>query len=129
MKSAYVLLATAAIFASAACNAENKAGSSPSAPIEAIKAPNGDWSKLVSRTPEGGYLMGNPKADVKLVEFGSMSCPHCAEFEEKGAQKLINDYVKTGRVSYEFRNFVRDPLDITDLDDHPMRRARIVSSN
>ena len=113
MKSAYVLLATAAIFASAACNAENKTGSSPSAPIEAIKAPNGDWSKLVSRTPEGGFLMGNPKADVKLVEFGSMSCSHCAEFEEKGGEKLINDYVKTGRVSYEFRNFVRDPLDIT----------------
>lgn len=113
MKSVYVLLAATAIFASAACNAE-KAGSSAAAPkIEAIKAPNGDWSKLVSRTPEGGYLMGNPKADVKLVEYGSMTCPHCAEFEEKGGEKLINDYVKTGRVSYEFRNFVRDPLDIT----------------
>ena len=112
MKSAYVLLAAAAIFASAACNAENKSGSSPSASIEAIKAPNGDWTKLVSRTPEGGYLMGNPNADVKLVEFGSMTCPHCAEFAEQADQKLVNDYVKTGRVSFEFRNFVRDPYDL-----------------
>jgi protein-disulfide isomerase len=114
MKSAYVLLAAAAILASAACNAEN--GSNASAkntPIKAIKAPNGDWSKLVSRTDAGGYLMGNPNADVKLIEFGSLTCPHCAEFDEKGADKLVNDYVKTGRVSWEFRNFVRDPFDLT----------------
>lgn len=112
MKPAYVLLATAAIFASAACNAE-KGTTNASGPIEAVAAPNnGDWSKMVVRTPEGGYLMGNPDADVKLIEFGSMTCPHCAEFEEQGGEKLINDYVKTGRVSYEFRNFVRDPFDL-----------------
>ncbi|GAA4753482.1 hypothetical protein GCM10023264_20730 [Sphingomonas daechungensis] len=118
MKSAYVLLAAAAILASAACNADNGANasgssSSSNAPIKAIKAPNGDWSKLVSRTAEGGYVMGNPNADVKLIEFGSLTCPHCAEFDEKGADKLVNDFVKTGRVSWEFRNFVRDPFDLT----------------
>jgi protein-disulfide isomerase len=114
MKSAYVMLAAAAIFASAACNAEKGTkASAGNEPIKAIKAPNGDWTKLVSRTDAGGYVMGNPNADVKLVEFGSMSCPHCAEFDEKGSETLINKYVKTGRVSYEFRNFVRDPLDLT----------------
>jgi len=114
MKSAYVMLAAAAIFASAACNAEKGSNASTNdAPIKAIKAPNGDWSKLVSKTDAGGYVMGNPNADVKLVEFGSMSCPHCAAFDAEGSEKLINDYVKTGRVSYEFRNFVRDPLDLT----------------
>lgn len=114
MKSAYVMLAAAAIFASAACNAEK--GSNASAnntPIKAIKAPNGDWAKLVSRTAEGGYVMGNPNADVKLIEFGSLTCPHCAAFDAEGADKLVNDYVKTGRVSWEFRNFVRDPFDLT----------------
>jgi hypothetical protein len=73
MKPAYVLLATAAIFASAACNAEQGASGNSSAPIEAVAAPNGgDWTKTVVATPEGGFLMGNPNADVKLVEFGSM---------------------------------------------------------
>ena len=56
--------------------------------------------------------MGNPKADVKLIEFGSMTCPHCAEFEEQHGEQLIGTYVKSGRVSYEFRNFVRDPFDL-----------------
>jgi protein-disulfide isomerase len=114
MKSAYVMLAAAAIFASAACNAEKGTNASTNnTPIKAIKAPNGDWSKLVSRTEAGGYVMGNPNADVKLIEFGSLTCPHCAEFDEKGGEKLVNDYVKTGRVSWEFRNFVRDPFDLT----------------
>ena len=57
--------------------------------------------------------MGNPNAKVKLIEFASLTCPHCAEFEEKGVQPLVDNYVKKGLVSFEFRNFVRDPYDIT----------------
>ena len=114
MKPAYVLLATTAIFASAACNAEKGTSTNSSAPIEAVAAPNGgDWTKTVVATPEGGFLMGNPDADVKLVEYGSLTCPHCAEFAEKGAPELIDKYVKTGRVSFEFRNFLRDGLDMS----------------
>jgi len=114
MKPAYVLLATAAIFASAACNAEKGTNANTNAPIEAVAAPNGgDWTKTVVATPEGGYLMGNPNADVKFVEYGSMTCPHCAEFAEKGAPQLIDKYVKSGRVSFEFRNFLRDGLDMS----------------
>jgi protein-disulfide isomerase len=79
-----------------------------------VPAPNGgDWTQTVQATPEGGMLMGNPNATVKLIEFGSMTCPHCAEFSEKGTEQLIDKYVKTGQVAFEFRNFVRDPLDIT----------------
>ena len=114
MKPAYVLLATAAIFASAACNAEKGTNANTNAPIEAVAAPNGgDWTKTIVATPEGGYLMGNPNADVKFVEYGSMTCPHCAEFAEKGAPQLIDKYVKSGRLSFEFRNFLRDGLDMS----------------
>ena len=114
MKPAYVLLATTAIFASAACNAEKGTNANTNAPIEAVAAPNGgDWTKTIVATPEGGYLMGNPNADVKFVEYGSMTCPHCAEFAEKGAPQLIDKYVKSGRLSFEFRNFLRDGLDMS----------------
>jgi protein-disulfide isomerase len=115
MKPAYVLLAAAAVFASAACNAEKGSDAAAnSGPIKAVAPPKGgDWAKMVTRTAEGGYLMGNPNAEVKLIEFGSMTCPHCAEFDEKGTGPLIDKYVKSGRVSFEFRNFVRDPYDLT----------------
>jgi protein-disulfide isomerase len=79
----------------------------------AMPAPNGgDWTQTVSQTPEGGFVMGNPNAPVKLVEYASMTCSHCAEFSETGARPLVDKYVKTGQVSYEIRNFVRDPADL-----------------
>ena len=57
--------------------------------------------------------MGNPKAKVKLVEYGSMTCPHCRAFDEAGVAPLLANYVKTGKVSYEFRNYVLNAYDIS----------------
>jgi protein-disulfide isomerase len=116
MKISHLILASAALLATA-CNAEKGATNTDKGPevtAAAVPAPNnGDWSTVVSKTPEGGFVMGNPNAKVKLVEFGSLTCPHCAEFEEKGGKVLVDDYVKKGLVSWEFRNFVRDPFDMT----------------
>ncbi|MEQ7873835.1 thioredoxin domain-containing protein [Sphingomonas sp. ASV193] len=71
-----------------------------------------DWSRTVVATPEGGMRMGNPAARVRLVEYGSLSCPHCRYFEQTGYPKLVKDYVRTGKVSYEFRNLLLDAADI-----------------
>jgi protein-disulfide isomerase len=90
----------------------NKNGSSGGAPVAAVPPPQGgDWTQVVSKTPQGGFRMGNPNAPVKLVEYASVTCPHCAEFEEQGVPTLVNDYVKTGRVSWEFRHFMLFPTD------------------
>ncbi len=104
-----------ASFATVACNAEKGSDSAakPSAPVKPVPAPNGgDWSAIVSQTAAGGFVMGNPNAAVKIVEFASMTCPHCAEFDETGLKPLIDTYVKSGRVSLELRNYVRDPYDM-----------------
>ncbi len=91
----------------------SKAGAGESPKVAATPAPNGgDWSAVVSQTPEGGFVMGNPNAPVKLIEFASMTCSHCAAFSEEGAPSLVDKYVKTGQVSFEIRNFVRDPADL-----------------
>ena len=114
MRISALFLASAALLATA-CNAEKGAtnSSGPEVTAAPVAAPNnGDWSTIVTRTPEGGFLMGNPNAKVKLVEFGSMTCGHRAEFEERGGKPLVDNYVKKGLVSWEFRNFVRDPYDM-----------------
>ncbi|MEO6579592.1 MAG: thioredoxin domain-containing protein [Sphingomicrobium sp.] len=105
----------AGAFAVSACNAEKTAdgAAASSAPIKAVPAPNGgDWTTVVATTPEGGFVMGNPNAKVKLVEYGSMTCPHCREFDETAMTPLTDKYVKSGQVSFEFRNFVRDGYDM-----------------
>lgn len=88
----------------------NAAGGSTTA--AAVPAPNGgDWTQTVQQTPEGGFRMGNPNARVKLVEYASISCSHCAEFEKAGAEPLRDNYVRSGRVSWEYRPFMIFPTD------------------
>ena len=103
-------------FAATACNGGEATDTiePPAEPIEAVAAPDGgDWSQMVAKTDGGGYLMGNPDAAIKLIEYGSFTCPHCQRFELEGSEKLVDEYVKTGRVSWEYRNMVRDPVDMT----------------
>lgn len=70
------------------------------------------WSEVVEKTSDGGYRMGNPDAPIKLVEYAALSCSHCAEFAHESAEPLQNDYVASGRVSYEIRFFMLNAFDI-----------------
>ncbi|MEO5774364.1 MAG: thioredoxin domain-containing protein [Sphingomicrobium sp.] len=70
-----------------------------------------DWTRLVVATPEGGFRMGNPNAKVKLVEYGSLTCPHCRHFATTSAAPLAAS-VRSGKVSYEFRNMVLNGIDM-----------------
>ena len=114
MKPTKFLACALAVVAIAGCNSkQGDAATNTPVKIAPVKPPaGGDWSQVVSATPAGGFVMGNPQAKVKLVEYGSLTCPHCREFDETGVPSLINDYVKSGQVSYEFRNYVRDPFDL-----------------
>ena len=83
----------------------------PAHKLAARPAAARDWSQTVVATPEGGFRMGNPNAALKLVEFGSITCPHCAEFNERGGPVLRSSYVQSGRLSWEYRPFMIFPTD------------------
>jgi protein-disulfide isomerase len=68
-----------------------------------------DWTQTVVATPEGGFRMGNPDAPLRIVEFVSLSCPHCRHFAQEGAPALVRDHVRSGHASFEIRAY---PLDI-----------------
>ena len=70
-----------------------------------------DWARTVTATPEGGFRMGNPNARVKLVEYGSLTCPHCRQFAQS-AMTPLKTYVRGGKVSFEYRNFVLNGIDV-----------------
>jgi len=99
----------------AGCGKKEDGAAGPSgSPVAAVAPPAGKaWAEVISVTPEGGYRMGNPNAPIKVIEFASLTCPHCGEFAEKGFPHLRDEYVAKGTVSLEFRNFVRDPYDTT----------------
>lgn len=116
MKTALRFMAIGVALATAACDK----GTQQTGPAPADGATSGpaapaagqDWTEQVIQTPQGGYLMGNPNAPVKLVEYASLTCPHCADFSATGTAPLKEKYIKTGQVSWEFRNFVLNPLDV-----------------
>jgi protein-disulfide isomerase len=74
-------------------------------------APN--WSATVRQTPIGSMVMGNPAAKVKLIEYLSYTCPHCAHYSGEASTPLKKTYIASGKVSVEFRNAVRDQFDLT----------------
>ncbi|WP_448662371.1 thioredoxin domain-containing protein [Sphingomonas sp. CJ20] len=64
------------------------------------------WVTTIVRTPAGGYRQGNPDAPVKLIEYGSRTCPTCARFAAEGMAPLRDQYIATGKVSYEYRDML-----------------------
>ncbi len=71
-----------------------------------------NWMQTVERTAEGGFRMGNPDAPVKMIEYLSLTCPHCAEFAAEGGVRLFQNYVRSGRVSVEYRNYTLNGFDL-----------------
>ncbi len=71
-----------------------------------------NWLDEMVATPEGGFRVGNPDAKVKLVEYASLTCPHCRDFKSESDADLHAKYIATGKVSYEYRNFLLNGPDM-----------------
>ncbi|MEL7197571.1 MAG: thioredoxin domain-containing protein [Pseudomonadota bacterium] len=98
----------------AGCNGSTDDGPVEGDPIEAIPAPDGgSWLDTVTVSESDGYIVGNPDAPLKLVEYASHTCGGCAMFAQQAKEKLKSDYISSGVVSFEQRNLVRDPIDLT----------------
>jgi protein-disulfide isomerase len=99
----------------ASCGSEgagNNTAAAPAAPVAGASAPSGTaWVDTVVKTAEGGFRMGNPDAAIKLIEYGSRTCGHCANFAVTGMEPL-KAYIATGKVSFEFRDFLLNPIDV-----------------
>ncbi len=110
-------LALVVALALAGCGSEDAATDGAVAegqPVAAVAAPAGQaWSDVAAVTPEGGVVIGNPNAPIKLVEYASHTCGHCAEFSKTASEPLRAKYVDSGKVSYEIRNQIHDPIDLT----------------
>nr|WP_249816513.1 DsbA family protein [Bradyrhizobium sp. 159] len=73
---------------------------------EAMAQSAADVAKPVS-LPD--MALGPNDAAVTIIEYASMTCPHCAAFNEQVFPKIKKEYTDTGKVRYIFREF---PLDI-----------------
>jgi protein-disulfide isomerase len=65
---------------------------------------------LAVQGPAGDVVLGSDKAPVTIIEYASMTCPHCAHFEATTFPELKKRYIDTGKVRYTLREFPLDSL-------------------
>ncbi|SEO85808.1 Protein-disulfide isomerase [Salinihabitans flavidus] len=84
----------------AATELQTQAQSSPDE--EAQPAEDVDVSSVTEMT------LGEPDAPVKIIEYASFTCPHCATFHENAFKRLRADYIETGKVHFIYREVYFD---------------------
>jgi protein-disulfide isomerase len=57
--------------------------------------------------------MGKADAPITLIEYASVTCAHCAEFNEKVFPTLKAQFIDTGKVKYVYREFLTAPADVS----------------
>jgi protein-disulfide isomerase len=66
--------------------------------------------ELMRPGPLPDLVQGKADAPVTIIEYASMTCPHCAAFHKTTYQALKTKYIETGKVRFIFREFPLDEL-------------------
>ncbi|MGG7568333.1 DsbA family protein [Rhodovulum sp. DZ06] len=59
---------------------------------------------------QGAQVMGDPDAPVTIIEYVSLTCPHCARFHTHVFPEIKKDYIETGKAKLEYREVYFDRL-------------------
>jgi protein-disulfide isomerase len=54
------------------------------------------------------HILGNKDAPITIIEYASMTCPHCAAFDQETLPKIKKDWIDAGKAKLVFRNFPFD---------------------
>jgi protein-disulfide isomerase len=85
-----------------------------SRPDTAVAQPAADGNvsvaDLMAPGPLGDQVLGAADAPVTIIEYASMTCPHCSHFHETTFPEMKTKYIDTGKVRFIFREFPLDPL-------------------
>jgi len=73
-------------------------------PMQTAQAPAASTADLLA-----DRVLGNPNAPVTILDYSSMTCPHCATFHTETLPKIKEAYIDTNKIRFVFREF---PLDI-----------------
>lgn len=62
-------------------------------------------AELMAPGPLGERVMGKPTAPVTVIEYVSLTCPHCAQFQKDLFPRMKKEFIDTGKVRYIVREF------------------------
>jgi protein-disulfide isomerase len=78
----------------------------PTAPTPPTQPPPGEQPEIGADE----HVLGKVDAPVTIIEYASMTCPHCADFHEKTMPRIKSEYIDKGLVRFVFRPFPLDQL-------------------
>ena len=91
---------------------------SPGSPEAAAPHPMLADAKTVLQITKDDRILGNPEAPITIVEYASLTCPHCAHFANEVLPELKKEWIDTGKAKLVLRDF---PLD------EPALRAAMIA--
>lgn len=71
---------------------------------------SGTTAALMEPGPLPEMALGSPDAPVTIIEYSSLTCPHCANFHNTVLPQIKDKYVETGKARYIIREFPLDDL-------------------
>lgn len=107
----HVLMGSAVLIAVAAAGGGYYFWTRPA--VSAPEPPGGadvPMAELMTPPPLGDKSLGSANAPVTIIEYASLTCPHCAHFHETTFPELKKKYIDTGKVRFIFREFPLDQL-------------------
>jgi protein-disulfide isomerase len=100
----FALVAWATLATTAPAMAQTPAKPPPAAPAAAPANP-------LSLTADD-RILGKADAPITIIEYGSLTCPHCAAFDAEVLPKLKEKWIDSGKAKLVFRPFARDDVDL-----------------
>lgn len=100
-----------ALFFASSCGPTSPAADATAAPAPAtsaaaaadVAATSAPSSTAAAGTASRGK--GDPNAPIKVIEYSDFQCPYCAMFAEQAMPEIEKNYIDTGKVYFEFRDF------------------------
>ncbi len=79
------------------------------APVE-VKTPEPDANFDKVKITKDDFVLGVDAAPITVIEYASLTCPHCAQFHQNALPTIKKDFIETGKIRYVYRDFPLDQL-------------------
>lgn len=100
--------------AALAASAVESSGTAVKAPTKgAVGSPAKESAIDLLKPTQHDVVLGDPAAKVTVIEYHSVTCPHCAYFNANTMPKIIEKFINTGQVLYVIREY---PVDAQSFD-------------
>jgi protein-disulfide isomerase len=77
-------------------------------PVPVVAAPSPSVAQATIEIKDTDRILGNKNAPITIVEYASLTCPHCASFQQETLPQIKKEWIDSGKARLVFRDFPFD---------------------